>query len=167
MMARIYISVGSNISPEKNVRNALSALGKKFGALVVSPVYRSPSQGFDGPDFLNLAVSVETDLTPHQVVSALDGIEDAQGRDRTGPKFSDRTIDLDLLVYGKEVVSDDEMEIPRPEVEEYAHVLVPLVDLAAQERHPLSGRTYLAMRDEMQSRDPGQFTALEEVVFQF
>ena len=164
-MTRIYIGIGSNVSPEKNIRSALSSLGKKFGALEVSPVYRSPAQGFDGPDFLNLAISAGTDLPPHEVSAALKEIESAHGRERQAEKFCDRTLDLDLLVYGNEVVSDDEMEIPHPDIEEYAHVLVPLVDLAANERHPLSGRPYLAMRDDLATRDPAQLTALNEIDF--
>lgn len=164
-MTKIYISIGSNVWPESNIRAAISVLGKLFGSLEVSPVYKSPAQGFEGPDFLNLAVACETELSPAEVANALLEIENDRGRDRSGPKFSDRTLDLDLLVFGNEVVSDDEMEIPRPEIEEYAHVLVPLTDLAAEQKHPLSGRTYLDMRRDMQSRDPAQFNALKEIVF--
>lgn len=165
-MEKVYISIGSNISPESNIRSAISLLGHLFGALEVSPVYRSPAQGFEGPDFLNLAVGVETELSLKQVQTALLDLESQLGRAREGPKFSDRTLDLDLLVFGNEIISDDNVEIPRPEIEEYAHVLVPLTDLAANEKHPLSGRSYLEMNQEMQSRDPSQFTALTEVVFQ-
>ena len=165
-MTKAYISIGSNVSPESNIRSALSLLGHRFGALEVSPVYQSAAQGFEGPDFLNLAVGIDTDLIPEALQAVLLDIETRLGRTREGPKFSDRTLDLDLLVYGNEIVSDESLEIPRPEIEEYAHVLVPLTDLAAHEKHPLSGRSYLEMNRDMQSRDPAQFTALNEVVFQ-
>ncbi len=165
-MTKIYISIGSNISPDTHIRAAVSALGKAFGQLELSPVYRSPAQGFDGADFLNLAVAAESELSPLEIAQSLHRIERQQGRDRNNPKFSDRTLDLDLLIYGNEVVSDDELEIPRPEIEEYAHVLAPLTDLAADSRHPLSGRTFGEMRAEMQDRDPAQFNALQEVVLQ-
>lgn len=164
-MTKAYISVGSNISPESNIRSAISLLGQVFGVLEVSPVYRSPAQGFVGADFLNLAIGVETAFSPEQLHKALSDVEAKLGRERDRPKFSDRTLDLDLLVYGNEIVSDDKLEIPRPEIEEYAHVLVPLTDLAANEKHPLSGRSYLEMNQDMQSRDPSQFTVLTEIVF--
>lgn len=165
-MAKAYISVGSNLSPESNIRAAISLLGRLFGALEVSPVYRSPAQGFEGPDFLNLAIGVETTLLPDQLQAELLDVETQLGRERGGARFSDRTLDLDLLIYGNEIVSDENLEIPRPEIEEYAHVLVPLTDLAAHEQHPLSGRTYLEMNQDMQSRDPSQFTVLTEIIFQ-
>ncbi len=165
-MTRAYISIGSNVSPESNIRSAISSLSHMFGALEVSPIYRSPAQGFEGPDFLNLAVAIETEMSARQLKMALADVETRFGREREVAKFSDRTMDLDLLIYGNEIVSDNDFEIPRPEIKEYAHVLVPLTDLAANEKHPLSGRSYLEINQDMQARDPAQFTALTEVVFQ-
>ncbi len=159
-MVKAYISIGSNLTPISNVRASISALGKVFGTLEVSPVYQSAALGFEGADFLNLVVALETDKSADEVISVLLDIETQLGRDRSGPKFSDRTMDLDLLIYGNEAIFNDNTEIPRPEIEEYAHVLVPLVDLAAEQKHPLSGRTYLEMLTDMQSRDPAQVFAL-------
>jgi 2-amino-4-hydroxy-6-hydroxymethyldihydropteridine diphosphokinase len=165
-MQKVYISVGSNISPESNIRASMGDLGKLFGALEVSPVYRSKAQGFEGDDFLNLAVSGKTSLGPTEVVAALKELEEKFGRDHQAARFSARTLDLDLLLYGNEVVSEGGLDIPRPELEEYAHVLVPLVDLAPEQRHPLSGRLLTEMYRDLQQRAPKQFSGLREVAFQ-
>ncbi|MCU0936813.1 MAG: 2-amino-4-hydroxy-6-hydroxymethyldihydropteridine diphosphokinase [Gammaproteobacteria bacterium] len=135
-MPRVYVSVGSNLEPERHVRAAVRALRERFGALALSPVYASAPVGFAGPEFLNLVVSYDSEEPPESIADALRSIEDAAGRRRDGPRFSDRTLDLDLILYGR---------LPRPEVLEHAHVLGPLADLAAGEVHPRLGQTYGAI----------------------
>ena len=164
-MTSIYLSLGSNVSPETNIRAAISALSEKFKDLRLSPVYKSPAMGFQGPAFLNLAIATETTLSPWEVIDILHEIEVSQGRDRIGPKFSDRTLDLDLLLYGNQVLGQGELQIPRSEIEQYAFVLVPLADLAGGQCHPMTGRTFADMRRELQDRDPAQFSSLQKVVF--
>ncbi len=139
-MTRAWISLGSNIEPEENLRHALRLLAARFGTLVTSPVYRTPAEGFVGDDFLNMVVGIETEEPPDRVKSALRAMEHARGRRRGSEKFSSRTLDLDLLTWGDLV--DPDLGLPREEILHYAFVLGPLADVAADERHPVVGRTY-------------------------
>jgi 2-amino-4-hydroxy-6-hydroxymethyldihydropteridine diphosphokinase len=137
-MSRAYLSLGSNLEPEKHLRAALAELRARFGAIVVSPVYRCKAVGFDGPDFLNLAVAIDTDLSPQALNDWLHALEDRHGRRRDVPRFSSRTLDIDIVLYDDLVMTGEgHLELPRPELK-HAFVLKPLVDIAPQAVHPLS-----------------------------
>jgi 2-amino-4-hydroxy-6-hydroxymethyldihydropteridine diphosphokinase len=136
------LSLGSNISPQKQIVSAIAALKGRFGELIISPVYESEAVGFNGDNFLNLVVGIETDLPPQELLALLREIEEGHGRLRGAEKFSPRTLDIDLLTYGEQVISEDNLQIPRDEILRYAFVLKPLSDVAARERHPLTGKTY-------------------------
>lgn len=140
-MAKIYISIGSNIDAEKNIRLAIHALENHYGKLILSSVYESEAVGFDGDNFLNLVAGVKTDEDVHTVVATLREIEDENGRDRSGPRFSPRTVDLDLLLYDDLVLKEDGLDIPRDEITKNAFVLLPLDEIASQLIHPISGKT--------------------------
>ncbi len=144
-MARVYLSLGSNIEPERHVRAALAALETRFGPLAVSPVYRTPAVGFDGDPFLNLAVGLDTTLPPQAVHAELDALERRLGRHRDGPRFSARTMDIDLLLYDDWILEDGRLVLPRPEIVTQAFVLVPLVDLAPALIHPVLKRPLSAL----------------------
>jgi 2-amino-4-hydroxy-6-hydroxymethyldihydropteridine diphosphokinase len=140
-MSRAYLSLGSNLEPEKHLRAALGELRARFGDIVVSPVYRCKAVGFDGPDFLNLAVAIDTDLDPAALNDWLHALEDRHGRRRDVPRFSSRTLDVDIVVYDDLVLSgEDHLELPRPELK-HAFVLRPLADIAPDAKHPVSGKT--------------------------
>lgn len=140
-MPRAYLSLGSNLEPERHLRAALAELRERFGDLRVSPVYRSAASGFDGPDFLNLAVGLDSDLEPQALNDWLHALEARHGRSRGGPRFSDRTLDVDIVLFGDRVVDGPgNLRIPRAELAE-AFVLKPLVDIAPDVVHPESGRT--------------------------
>ena len=144
-MSRAYLSLGSNLEPEKHLRAALSELRARFGEIVVSPVYRCKAVGFDGPDFLNLAVAIDTDLDPVALNDWLHALEDRHGRRRDVPRFSSRTLDVDIVLYDDLVLSGEHhLELPRPELK-HAFVLRPLADIAADARHPVSGKTMAAL----------------------
>lgn len=150
---RAYLSLGSNLEPERHLRLALDALAAAFGPLRVSPVYRTPAQGFAGPDFLNLAVAVDTRLPPHALRDWLHALEVRLGRDRTAPRLSSHTLDADLVLYGEQVVDDgDGLRLPRADLTA-AYVLKPLVDIAPDARDPRSGRTLSALWTEHPERD--------------
>lgn len=140
-MARIYISIGSNIEAEKNIRIAVNALKENYGRLILSSVYESEAVGFEGDNFLNLVAGVNTDEDVHTVVDNLRKIEDENGRDRSGPRFSPRTVDLDLLLYDDLILKEEGLELPRDEITKNAFVLLPLEEIAPQLIHPLSGNT--------------------------
>ena len=140
-MAKIYISIGSNIDAEKNIRLAIHALQDHYGKLILSSVYESEAVGFDGDNFLNLVVALKTQEDVYTVVATLRKIEDENGRDRSGPRFSPRTVDLDLLLYDDLVLQEKGLDIPRDEITKNAFVLLPLDEIASQLIHPVSGKT--------------------------
>ncbi|HET6546231.1 MAG TPA: 2-amino-4-hydroxy-6-hydroxymethyldihydropteridine diphosphokinase [Rhodanobacteraceae bacterium] len=140
-MARVYLSLGSNIEPERHLRAALAELRAQFGDLLVSPVYRTAPVGFEGADFLNLAVGLDTDRDPVALDDWLHALEDRHGRRRDVERFSDRTLDIDIVFYGDRVQrGPGHLDIPREELR-HAFVLKPLVDIAPTLRDPVSGRT--------------------------
>jgi 2-amino-4-hydroxy-6-hydroxymethyldihydropteridine diphosphokinase len=140
-MARVYLSLGSNVEPVRYLRVALDALRGRFGALDISPAYRSAAVGFDGADFINLAVSLDTDLSPEALNDWLHALEDRNGRRRDVPRYADRTLDVDIVLYDDLVTQGPgHLDIPRKELK-HAFVLKPITDIAPQLRHPVNGRT--------------------------
>lgn len=135
-MARIYISIGSNIEAEQHLRVAIAELRQHYGELQLSSVYESEAVGFDGDNFLNMVVGLDTGEDVHQVVQTLRQIEDRHGRVRKGPRFSARTLDLDLLLYDELVLKEDGIELPREEIIQNAFVLWPLAEIAPELIHP-------------------------------
>ena len=140
--AHVSISLGSNIDREHNIRRAVDRLRDVFGDLVVSPVYETEAFGFDGDDFYNLVVCVETGHDVHAVAAILKDIEDGIGRDRSQPKFSARSIDLDLLTYDQLVLDERGVHIPRPEILNNSFVLKPMADVMGDLLHPLQKQSY-------------------------
>ncbi len=138
-MASVYLSLGSNVEPQRHLASALTALRVRFGELIVSPAYRSASVGFDGAAFVNLAVAMDTELTPAALNDWLHMLEDRNGRRRDVPRYSDRTLDIDIVFYGALVLDGPgHLQIPRDELQ-HAFVLRPIADIAPQLRHPVSG----------------------------
>ena len=137
-MSRAYLSLGSNLEPQANLRSAIDALRGHFETVVMSPVYRTRAVGFEGNDFFNAAAVVETDLEP---LALNEWLEDAHGRDRSGPRHGDRTLDIDIVLFDDRVLSGPgNLRIPRPELQ-HAFVLKPLADIAAGVVVPGDGRT--------------------------
>jgi 2-amino-4-hydroxy-6-hydroxymethyldihydropteridine diphosphokinase len=141
-MARVYVSIGSNIDRARNVRSALDALAARFANLARSQVYESASVGFAGDPFYNLVVSFDASEAPREIVDILHRIEDRHGRVRGGDRFAPRTLDLDLLLYDDLQLRDGKLVLPRDEITRYAFVLRPLAEIAPAERHPVIGKTY-------------------------
>lgn len=135
-MAQIYISIGSNIDAEHNIRGAVDALRRHFGELQLSSVYESESIGFEGDNFLNLVVGAQTTQPVQTVLDDLHAIENHYGRVRSGPRFSSRTLDLDLLLYDEMDLRAEGIDIPREEITHNAFVLQPLAEIAPQLKHP-------------------------------
>jgi len=144
-MSLAYLSLGSNLNAEDNLRSGIAALRERFGDIVLSPIYRATAVGFDGADFLNAAAIIDTDLDPHTLNTWLHALEDAHGRDRSGPRFGDRTLDIDIVLFDNEVLKGaGNLRIPRPELK-HAFVLKPLADIAPDMREPLSGETLVQL----------------------
>ncbi|MEO9946968.1 MAG: 2-amino-4-hydroxy-6-hydroxymethyldihydropteridine diphosphokinase [Paraglaciecola sp.] len=137
----IFISIGSNVDKELNTKAGLDSLFDTFGELVMSAVYESESVGFKGSNFYNLVVKAETSLSINEVCRVLKSIEKDHGRKRCEQKFSPRTLDLDLLLYDQ-VILEQPIELPRPEVLYNAFVLKPLAEISANVLHPIANKTY-------------------------
>lgn len=144
-MATIYISLGSNINREQNTRAGIEALKQAFGELNLSSVYESEAVGFDGDAFYNMVISCEVDTPVHDTNQILRDIEDVYGRDRGSPKFSSRTLDLDLLLYDDLQLDEKGLKLPRAEILKYAFVLWPLAEIAPQMSHPETGDSFATL----------------------
>lgn len=135
-MSTAWLGLGSNVNAENNIRAGISALEERFSDVSLSPAYVSTAVGFEGDDFINLVARVETDLQPTELREYLRDLEDRYGRQRNVPKFSDRSLDIDILLYGDLVLLSPILEIPRAEILKFAHVLKPLADLDPDILHP-------------------------------
>lgn len=141
-MTRIYVSLGTNIDRETNLRAGVAELRHCFGELVLSSVYESEAVGFSGDPFYNMVAGFESDESVEAVAQELHAIEDRHGRQRNGPRFSSRTLDIDLLLYGDRVIDEGKLHLPRDEITKHAFVLWPLAEIAPDENHPVLGVTY-------------------------
>lgn len=149
----IYIGVGSNIEPQRHIPAAISRLKERFGELQLSNVYESEAVGFEGDNFYNLVVGLETELEPHAITHELNKIEDALGRKRNIPRYSSRTLDLDLLLYGDLVQHNDQLKLPRNDIMKFAFVLRPLAEIAGDSLHPVDGRTFRQIWDAFAQKE--------------
>ena len=143
-MARVYVSLGSNIERRRHIRHALESLTGRYGPLTRSDVYESEAVGFASDPFYNLVVGFDTDETPRKIQDALHAIESGSGRLRSG-KLAARTLDLDLLLYDDAVISEGGLVLPREDITRYAFVLRPLAEIAGDECHPVSGECFSDM----------------------
>lgn len=144
-MSKAYLSLGSNLDAAANLRSAIAALRERFGDVVLSPVYRTRAVGFDGADFLNAAAVIDSDLAPAALNDWLHALEDAHQRDRRGPRFGDRTLDIDIVLFDDLVMEGGgNLRLPRPELR-HAFVLKPLVDIAPYVVVPGDGRPLAAV----------------------
>lgn len=161
-MARVYVSLGSNIDREDRIRKAVDALRQAFGEVELSTVYDSAAVGFDGNNFLNLVAGFDSELEVSAVASIFRDIEDQLGRDRSLPRFANRAIDLDILLYDDQVLDVPGIRIPRPDILVNAFVLKPLQDIAPGRCYPLTGESYAdlwqAMAQDAPHLEPFQIT---------
>ncbi len=162
-MAWVYISLGSNIDREALTRSGVSALRKQYGDLLLSSVYESEAVGFDGESFYNMVIALRTQDDVRSVSQTLRRIEDEHGRDRSGPRFSSRTLDLDLLLYDDLIINEKKLQIPIDEILQRAFVLWPMAEIAADLVHPLVKKTYGELWTEFDKNKE----KLEPIEFEF
>lgn len=160
-MARAWLSLGSNIEASANLDAALAELRLRFGELAESPWYRTDAIGFEGPDFINLAVRIETDLEPVSLRNWLRALEGRRGRDRTQPRFASRTLDVDLILYDDGSSSaPPSRELPGADLA-HAFVLRPLCDLEPALVPPDGDPRSLTERwRDLSARDRGRIAAI-------
>jgi 2-amino-4-hydroxy-6-hydroxymethyldihydropteridine diphosphokinase len=140
-MTRVYLGLGSNVKAEENLRFGIAELANRFGELDLSAVYRNAAVGFEGADFLNLVVGVNSDLTPAEIHAEIETIHNLAGRERGAAKFSSRPLDIDLLLYGKQIIAEPPVHVPRADILEFGFVLRPLAELAPTLIHPETGQS--------------------------
>ena len=138
-----FLSLGSNIMPEKNLLEAVEMLAKSSKLMAVSPVWENLPLGLtDQPNFLNAATLVETDRTADAFKrEVIRWIEDELGRVRTEEKFGPRPIDIDIMLFNDQIFDFDSHHIPDPEVLERPFVAIPLAEIAPDFLHPETGQT--------------------------
>lgn len=150
-MPRVFIGIGSNVDREKCIRGAVRELTVHYAPLVLSPVYESKAHGFKGDNFYNLVAGFDTAEAVERIKETLSQIESRFGRIRQEDRFSARTLDLDLLLYGDIVRHDGQVNLPHPDIQRYAFVLRPLADVAPELRHPETGLSYARMWEQSAS----------------
>ncbi|MEZ4810485.1 MAG: 2-amino-4-hydroxy-6-hydroxymethyldihydropteridine diphosphokinase [Allomuricauda sp.] len=150
-----YLSLGSNMGNRYALlQKAIFHLKKRVGeANTVSNVYETPAMGFDGDDFLNACVQLETELSPERLLETILQIEKDFGRDRKEGGYQSRTLDIDILFYGKEVIHTAILEIPHPHIQERNFVLKPLADIAPQYYHPVLNKDIRNLLQQCKDRN--------------
>ena len=149
-----YLSLGSNMGDRKdNLRKVLSLLRQEMPLTAVSSVYKTEPWGYTSqPAFLNMACAVETSLSPRGLLALAWRMERELGR---VPSFhyGPRTIDVDILLYGDEIIETAELQIPHPHFSARAFVLVPLVEIAPSLVHPALGKSISELLEEIPGKE--------------
>ena len=140
-MQQVFVSIGSNIDPRNNIEEARIILGNLFDC-TFSGLYETRAEGFEGNDFVNSVVGFETDLQLIELKDKLKQIEKKMGRIDNQKGMSDRIIDLDIILYGDQVIQDGDFDIPSKDIENYLFVLEPLAEIAGERHHPILNKTY-------------------------
>lgn len=138
-MHKAYLSLGSNEQPEHYLEIAVQALRNNFKNVIVSDWVQTKAVGFDGPDFINGAAIIETEWDVYQLNEWLHALENANGRRRDVPRFSNRTLDIDIIFFDDLILQGPgNLQIPRPELK-HAFVLGPLAQIAPDYVNPETG----------------------------
>lgn len=145
-MAHVYLGMGTNLGDkEANLHAAVTEISKRIGAVCsLSAFYVTAPWGFDSENtFLNAACCVETTLAPHDLLHVTQDIERALGRQHKsiGGRYSDRIIDLDLLLYDDHIIDTPDLQLPHPLMTRRRFVMEPLAEIAPDVVHPLLHRT--------------------------
>ena len=139
-----YVGLGSNLdNPQLQLATALAGLDEIPDTTLVkySSFYRSKPVGpRNQPDFINAVALLNSELTALQLLGRLQSIENRHGRTRTGQRWGPRSLDLDMLMYGNEIINEPELMVPHPEIRHRNFVLIPLLELAPDIRIPGLGR---------------------------
>jgi len=144
-MALLTLSLGSNLEPALHIHKALDGLAEAFGELQLSSVFESKAVGFDGGNFLNMVVAVDTDLPLAHISQLIKELETRHGRVRDQARFSSRTLDIDILTLGDLCGEHEGIVLPRPEITVNAYVLWPLSQVCPDCIDPHSGQSYRAL----------------------
>ena len=153
-MPFVYIGIGSNLGDRlRNCQRALKLLEQRGVRIrAVSGAYETKPWGGQAvagqPDFINMAAQLDTDLTPRALLGTLQQVEKEMGRVRER-KWGARTIDLDILLYGDEIIDQPDLKVPHPLMHEREFVLKPLAEIAPEAVHPGFKKTVRQMLEEI------------------
>ncbi|OGC10835.1 2-amino-4-hydroxy-6-hydroxymethyldihydropteridine diphosphokinase [candidate division WOR-1 bacterium RIFOXYC2_FULL_37_10] len=147
----VYLGLGSNVGDkEEYIEQAVFLIGKIKGVDILrrsSNYETEPEGGVDQPFFINAVIEIKTAFSPHKLLEELQTIENALGRERE-VEWGPRTIDIDILLYGNNVISDDTLQIPHQLMHERLFVLQPLKELSPRLVHPILEKTIISLYDE-------------------
>jgi 2-amino-4-hydroxy-6-hydroxymethyldihydropteridine pyrophosphokinase len=163
---KVYLSFGSNLGNRiANLQKAIFRTQQQVGLVLdISSVYENPAVGFEGDDFLNICISVLTPLEPKALLDTLLGIEQEFGRVRSqGDGYSSRTLDIDIIYYGQEIINTEDLVIPHPQMQNRNFVLKPLSDIAPQFYHPIFEKDTRNLLQEC--RDKSKLTKTKHKLF--
>jgi 2-amino-4-hydroxy-6-hydroxymethyldihydropteridine diphosphokinase len=118
-------------------------LTSRYGDLTLSAVYQSRAVGFDGADFLNLVVGLQTADSPIDICNEIELIHNLAGRIRGSDKWESRPLDIDLLLYNDLIQDERPVRVPRKDILEFSFVLRPLAEIAPDQAHPVTGKTFM------------------------
>jgi 2-amino-4-hydroxy-6-hydroxymethyldihydropteridine diphosphokinase len=151
-LVTVYLGLGSNLGKrEDNLEMALKLLGQRMKVGKISSIYDTAPLGItEQPRFLNIACEVFTRLSPEGLLALAKGIEQKMGRH--GRSGDPRPIDIDILLYGDQVVDTPDLKVPHPRLAEREFVLAPLAEIAAAAVHPLLKKTVKEMRDTLKEK---------------
>lgn len=162
---KVYLSLGSNMGNRlATLQKAIFQIQGKTGKILdISSVYENPAVGFDGGDFFNIVVSLLTPLEPKELLDALLQIEEDFGRKRMDSGYSSRTLDIDIIYYGTESITNESLVIPHPQMQHRKFVLKPLSDIAPQFYHPVLQKDTRNLLQEC--RDKSELTKTKHKLF--
>jgi 2-amino-4-hydroxy-6-hydroxymethyldihydropteridine diphosphokinase len=136
-----FVSGGSNLDAERSLLLAARELKRSFPGARFSRAYRNVAVGFEGPEFLNFVAELPVQGDANALKAELERIESLCGRPRNAPKWAPRSMDLDILLFGEEVIDAPGLVVPRPQLLQWAFMLGPLAELAPRARHPVAARS--------------------------
>jgi 2-amino-4-hydroxy-6-hydroxymethyldihydropteridine diphosphokinase len=136
-----YVSGGSNLDADSHLPQAARELKARYPGARFSRCYRNKSVGFDGPDFINFVVELPVVGQAFALREYLQRIERLCGRPDAAPRWAPRTMDLDLLLFGNQVIDEQGLKVPRPDLTRWAFMLGPLAELAPGLVHPVAQKT--------------------------
>ena len=153
-MNKVYLLLGSNLGNRSDhVNLAREQINATIGPVITeSSIYETESWGFEGADFLNQCILIETGLEPQKVMDEIIRIENNLGRVRAGKGYENRTVDIDILFYNDEIISTTDLVIPQKDLESRRFVLEPLNEIASGLVHPVINSSIRLLLSECKDR---------------